>query len=1196
MGPEAREAVDRGLGGDLSELLRLGASDGSAVRLVSSVSHSLRSRRTAWRINLLGVLNAASVREFLRDSTVAWDQASGSLVAADASSARRIRVSSGRFAPDAQKLRQVLFESLMVTAALQSSHALGTTLVLGAEHTFIEHQGKARRRDLEEHYRALLALGLCDAEERDARLAEAVDGASSTFLVSNQLDAAACDGMFLDEAGGPRPIAFYERIGRNAFLALLPATDPERFFRRFALEADPVWSRVKVLDSRAEGILSAHVHRDGRKVAVSRSDVVTILWWARAMHGAGAALAGMRTFLGRTDAATLANDPQFAKARERLSRALGDVVATSEAKFDDPWDVLALDAAAARRGRLEASIVTPRFAVRYTEVGEGGESTPHAAATRSARAALPVATREAVRAWTPEQLEVLGRHVVNLRQGKLSSGGSFASTREQVQDIFTRHIPAYVAEQAAAGGRPRVLFFAHGGLVEEEEGLLPVLARRQFWALNGVYPVYFVWETGLKETLRDIASGAVGRSRSTRGGVLDGVIERGARRGGEPIWSKMKESAEKASGRGGGARLVADLCVALVGASPEVEVHAVGHSAGAIFHAHFLPRLISTPGVSVSSLHLLAPAVTSAEFKTRLMPLVGSGKPITSVTMFTMTDELEQDDRSMRPYGKSLLYLVSRSFEAQEKTPILGLQSSVLQDAPLVRFFGLAGREKAADVVFSATDEHAPPRSRSRSVTHGGFDNDIATMTSVVRRVLSAPDTQAVVDYFEEPIEDARRRGIGTPPRAIGAGEPVAAVSGAPLVRRAGTPKKWTVMVWLAGDNDLEEFGDKDLAEMKKVGSTSDVDVVAQFDSMRDNRTRRYHLRRATSLDADVVAELGETNTGDPAVAVDFFAWAMRTYPAERTLAVIWNHGSGIDETDIYRNARARGDSVSRGAPAAAGGLERRVVRAALSSRHRRALFASTVDQAVHDRAIAYDDSSRDFLDNAELKRVLAEVKKAAGRPLDVLGFDACLMNMLEVAYQVRGTAGVMVGSEELEPGDGWPYDRVLRAVNEKPSMDAATLGATVVTEYIASYASGNVTQSALDLGQLEPVALAVDVLAAALTRAVKSDVELAAVTRALNATQRFDTADFVDLGHFCEVIGQRSKDAKVKAAARDVRQALAGDPRFVILSGTRGSTVRDATGTAIYFPSRQVNAAYKKLDFAKATRWGRFLTAYHEA
>src|SRR5262249_9548142 len=152
----------------------------------------------------------------------------------------------------------------------------------------------------------------------------------------------------------------------------------------------------------------------------------------------------------------------------------------------------------------------------------------------------------------------------------------------------------------------------------------------------------------------------------------------------------------------------------------------------------------------------------------------------------------------------------------------------------------------------------------------------------------------------------------------------------------------------------------------------------------------------------------------DPRVAIDFFTWGITRCPAKRYLTVIWNHGSGIDETDVYRSARRKG------------GVAHRRLRTALNNRFRRSLFSGTLAAALRTpdgnaRAIAYDDSSRDFLDNMELARVLAAVKKKLGRKIDLMGFDACLMNMVEVAYELRGSADFIVGSEEIEPGDGWP-------------------------------------------------------------------------------------------------------------------------------------------------------------------------------
>ncbi|PYM52925.1 MAG: hypothetical protein DMD79_27460, partial [Candidatus Rokuibacteriota bacterium] len=86
-----------------------------------------------------------------------------------------------------------------------------------------------------------------------------------------------------------------------------------------------------------------------------------------------------------------------------------------------------------------------------------------------------------------------------------------------------------------------------------------------------------------------------------------------------------------------------------------------------------------------------------------------------------------------------------------------------------------------------------------------------------------------------------------------------------------------------------------------KVGSGDHVSIVAQFDrSGRKGLTNRYVLRKGTPLDADVVTALGETNTGDPAVLRDFVTWAVTSHPAERYMLVIWNHGAGWDDSNLY--------------------------------------------------------------------------------------------------------------------------------------------------------------------------------------------------------------------------------------------------------------------------------------------------------
>lgn len=413
------------------------------------------------------------------------------------------------------------------------------------------------------------------------------------------------------------------------------------------------------------------------------------------------------------------------------------------------------------------------------------------------------------------------------------------------------------------------------------------------------------------------------------------------------------------------------------------------------------------------------------------------------------------------------------------------------------------------------------------------------------------------------------------------------------------TGRNWTVAVWIAGDNDLQSFGTTDLEEMKKVGSNDDVAIVAQFDRMGDEQTRRYFLRAETALDDDMVEELGETDTGDPAVAIDFFSWAFTKWPSEKVLAVIWNHGSGIDEADIYARATTRGLRVERRADSGGdGAVPRARVREVASSGLRRAVFATTLDKAVNSRAIAYDDTSRDFLDNAELKRVLTEVVEKTGRPIDVLGFDACLMNLVEVAYQLRGTVDHIVGSEEVEPGDGWPYDAVIGELAAAPEIAPKDAAASLVQKYMDSYRGDeSVTQSAVDVSHVSAVAEATSELAAKCVPLVEDPASFGEFSRAAKNAQRFRMKDFVDLGDLCRRLDEGASSADVKTAAKQVTASLFGGSPFVIANGQKGAGVEGASGTAVYFPLvGDVQVAYELLDFGADTQWGQLITKYGEA
>ena len=417
--------------------------------------------------------------------------------------------------------------------------------------------------------------------------------------------------------------------------------------------------------------------------------------------------------------------------------------------------------------------------------------------------------------------------------------------------------------------------------------------------------------------------------------------------------------------------------------------------------------------------------------------------------------------------------------------------------------------------------------------------------------------------------------------------------------------KQWTVMVYLAGDNNLDTAGVGDLEEMKKVGSTKDVNVIAQFDRQGSRlKTNRYYLRKGESLENDKVASLGETNTGDPKVLEGFIECGAEKYPAQHYLLVVWNHGAGWDDTNIYREARrtlalniTRKKSVlEKSLGAARKAVKLSQIRAISRRGFRRALFRTPIEKALVARAIAFDDNAQDFLDNIEMKKLLSSAKKTFGRKIDIVGMDACLMSMAEVLYQMRDSVEFAVGSEEVEPGDGWPYDTILAELARKPTVSPRQLVAVIVEKYLASYSAGDsVTQSACDLSKSEAMAAAIDKLAKALIDNLSSETVRMTILNARNQVQSYEVSDYVDLVDFCDLVKSSTSQAPIPSACQAARDAAIAKG-FVIKSGYKGAPMGHSSGLSIYFPTREISPLYANLDFVNKTAWGKFLQEYVES
>lgn len=315
--------------------------------------------------------------------------------------------------------------------------------------------------------------------------------------------------------------------------------------------------------------------------------------------------------------------------------------------------------------------------------------------------------------------------------GQLSNTGDFRTNDSDLEALVNQHLGEARKLWGLKDSEPvDIAIYAHGGLTSESDAA--ETASKWIPALynNRIFPVFLMWETDLWSTLTNRLEDVIKGQPLPTGGLFDGAhnwwnerLERILSVPGSMIWGEMKQNADAVSSAddSGGIKLY-DACMQ----SPwfkqkrsKVRLHLIGHSAGSILLSHLIDRL-AAQGWTFDSVNFMAPAVRVDVFTDKVVPHIMNGT-INRYHQFHLKDEIEQKDPSCKKilgYKRSLLYLVSQSFEQGVVTPILGME----------KYFA---KLKALPNVHT----WAAPCEESQSVEHGGFDDDRVTMDSVVRLI-----------------------------------------------------------------------------------------------------------------------------------------------------------------------------------------------------------------------------------------------------------------------------------------------------------------------------------------------------------------------------------------------------------------------------------------------------------------------------
>ncbi|MBU6153837.1 MAG: hypothetical protein KGP28_06000 [Bdellovibrionales bacterium] len=377
---------------------------------------------------------------------------------------------------------------------------------------------------------------------------------------------------------------------------------------------------------------------------------------------------------------------------------------------------------------------------------------------------------------------------------------------------------------------------------------------------------------------------------------------------------------------------------------------------------------------------------------------------------------------------------------------------------------------------------------------------------------------------------------------------PIASAESGSTVSRATTqPKEWTFLIFLNGNNNLDSFGALNINQMEKIGSNARINIVVQWASLETRTVKRLLVKKdndTSKVTSPVIENMGQVDMGDWKSLVDFVRWGSQKFPAERYFVDVWNHGSGWHDKK--------------------GGIG---------------------DPSPMD--ISFDDLSGNHMTTKQLALALQESAKIIGHKIDLYASDACLMAMIEIANEMKDSVSVFAGSEEVEPGAGWPYDAFLARWNELADASPQNVAKTLSQEYAKSYqgTSNAVTFSVFDLSHLPA-------LNTSIRRFNQSFQALSAsasrqVLQIASRSQNFTNSDYVDFIDFIDNLKASQISSLDTGALSDMRAAA----KAVIIAN---DTVRfpKAHGMAIWIPTsayqyQQYSDLYSRLLFDQETRWG---------
>lgn len=339
------------------------------VRETSSILTSTDARKVSVTINLLGLANAISAKKLVQVTTTEHNGNGDVTLVTDSLTSSRLQALLFTFGTDGKRLRKLLSEDFLITAAYRAKDAGVLPPDFKARHRYFEIHDTTGRDEMKNNLDVVRLLGLLSPEKVDAVLSGNRNFGRTDFYAETAYSSGAVRTAFDAQD--------YEAIGRRALGALLAGDRGQEFRQRVAAD-DALWLKLKETQNRAAfpplfGLPAGSVDP---RVEAAGADFMVIQNWAQAMSAAGKAIRDVDTLPAE-------------KARDILKQRLSDVVKNTREEFGDPLGMVMFYGAA--KGNAERKAVLRGDKIETLELSAGDYNPSSDAASASAAASGPAA-------------------------------------------------------------------------------------------------------------------------------------------------------------------------------------------------------------------------------------------------------------------------------------------------------------------------------------------------------------------------------------------------------------------------------------------------------------------------------------------------------------------------------------------------------------------------------------------------------------------------------------------------------------------------------------------------------------------------------------------------------------------------------------------------------------------------------------